>query len=46
MGAVMMSRQATIHQLQTDLSLQDAYDVLEVVGVEAHNQRIINKRDD
>ncbi len=30
-------------ELETILSLRDAYDLLEIIMVDAHNQRILNK---
>ena len=41
-GACISHKAATLHDLQTVYSLQDAYDLLEIVNVDAHNQRILN----
>lgn len=38
------SGKATLHELDTVLSLEDVYDILEVISVDAHNQRLLNKR--
>lgn len=40
----MSSRLATLHELQTVYGLKDAYDLHEIVLVNAHNQREMNKR--
>lgn len=39
-GAVVSSRYATLHELDTCYSLEDAYKLLEVISVDAHNQRV------
>ena len=33
-------KHATIHELQTVYSLEDAYDMLEIVRVDNHNDRV------
>ena len=45
-GAVISgeSPKATLHECQTVYSVEDLYDLLEVVNVDAHNQRVLNKR--
>lgn len=30
---------ATLHEMQTVYSLEDAYDMAEIIAVDAHNQR-------
>lgn len=37
---------ALLPLLETVLGLEDAYKLLEVAVVDAHNQRIVNKRSD
>jgi hypothetical protein len=43
-GAVLSSGKATLAECKTVLSLEDLYDILEVVNVDAHNQRILSQR--
>jgi hypothetical protein len=38
-GAVISSRLATMHELDTVLGAEDAYRLLEIVAVDAYNQR-------
>lgn len=33
-----------MHELDTVYSIEDAYDMLEVLRVDAHNRRVMNKR--
>lgn len=40
-GAVMSHRMASLHELQTVYSLEDVYDMLEVLNVDAHNQDLM-----
>lgn len=40
-GAVLSCRVATYHELQSVYSLEDVYDMLEVVAVDAQNRTII-----
>lgn len=42
-GAAISHRVATLHEMQTVYSLGDVYDMLEIVNVDAHNQRILSK---
>lgn len=42
-GAVVSSRLATLVELDTVLSVEDAYLLLEVVNVDAHNRRAFEK---
>jgi len=37
------ARIATLHELQTVYSLEDAYNMVEVVLVDAYNQQPVNK---
>lgn len=41
-GALVSSRIATLHELDTVYSVEDAYDLLEVLNVDEHNRRILN----
>lgn len=34
---------ATLHELQTIYGVQDAYDMLEIINVDDHNQRLANQ---
>lgn len=38
-GALVSARLATLHELQTVYSLSDAYDMLEILGIDAQNER-------
>jgi len=44
-GAVISSRLATLHELQTVYGTEDLYAFLEVISVDAYNQAIANRRD-
>jgi len=41
---IVSRRHATLHELQTVYSLEDAYDMLEVIRVDNHNERVAAKR--
>lgn len=45
-GLAVSSGKATMAELASVLSLEDLYDILEVVGVDAHNRRVIDKRNE
>jgi hypothetical protein len=45
-GAVISSRLATMVELDTVLGAEDAYDLLEIVSVDAHNKRIASRSED
>lgn len=45
-GAVLSSRMATIVELDTVLSMEDVYDMLEIIMVDAHNKQIAEKSED
>lgn len=36
---------ATLHELDTVYSVEDVYDLLEIMTVDAHNRRVLAKRD-
>jgi 4-diphosphocytidyl-2C-methyl-D-erythritol kinase len=42
-GALVSNRAATLHELQTVYGLEDAYDMLEIIAVDNHNQMSLNK---
>jgi hypothetical protein len=43
-GAVISSGKASLGELATVLSLEDMHDILEVIVIDAHNLRILDKR--
>lgn len=45
-GAVVSSGLATLSELQTIYGTEDAYDILEIASVNAHNRRVLNKREE
>lgn len=45
-GAVISSGKATLVELDTVLGQEDLYDLLEVISVDAHNRRILNKMEE
>ena len=36
-------RLATLHELNTVYSLEDLYDMLEVILIDSHNERVVRK---
>jgi hypothetical protein len=42
-GTVVSKGLATLHELDTVYGTQDLYDMLEIIAVDAHNERIIRK---
>lgn len=42
----MSSELATLHELQTVYGMEDAYDLLEVIAVDAHNRRVVRNAKD
>ena len=42
-GAIVSSKLATLYELQTVYGLADALDLMEIITVNHHNQRIIQK---
>lgn len=44
-GTVVSSRLATLHELDTALGVGDLYDLIEVVAVDAYNQRVANQEE-
>lgn len=44
-GIVMSSDKAKLHELDTVYSVEDVYDMLEVIQIDAHNQALMRKRD-
>lgn len=45
-AAIASSRLATWVELETVLGVKDAYDLLEIINVDAHNNRVVNGQDD
>jgi hypothetical protein len=45
-GTIVSSGKATLHELQTVYGVADAYDMLEVVTVDLHNERVLRGRRD
>lgn len=43
LGAIVSSRLATLHELDTVYSAEDAYLMLEVLSVDAHNRRLASE---
>lgn len=43
-GAVISAKMATLHECQTIYSIQDIYDLAEIISIDANNQRIANKK--
>jgi hypothetical protein len=37
---------ATLHELQTVYGAQDLYDLLEIIVVDGHNERVMSERKD
>jgi hypothetical protein len=40
-GAVISSRLGTLHEMDTVYGVEDVYDLLEVISVDAHNRRAL-----
>lgn len=45
LGAVISSKLATLHELDTVYGVQDMWDLLEIVTVDNHNSGVINGDD-
>lgn len=43
-GAVISSGKATLHELDTVYGVEDLYVMIEITTIDAHNQRVLNKR--
>jgi hypothetical protein len=41
---VISSGKATLHELDTVYGLEDLYEMIEIITVDAHNQRVLSKR--
>ncbi len=41
-GTIVSSGRATLYELQTVYGTEDAYDLIEVVIIDAHNQRVLS----
>lgn len=44
-GALVSSKMASLHELQTVYGAEDAYDMFEIIGVDAYNQQLLTKKD-
>lgn len=44
-GAVVSSRHATLHDLDSVYGAEDLYALLEIITVDAHNRRVLNDSD-
>jgi hypothetical protein len=42
-GAVISAGMASLHELDTVYGLDDVYDFLEIMAVDAHNRRLLHK---
>lgn len=42
-GTLVHAKMATLHELQSVYSVEDAYDMIEIVAVNCHNERRINE---
>lgn len=45
-GALIDTRMATLHELSTVYSVEDAYDLLEIAQVGAHNRAELRRREE
>ena len=45
-GAVVSRGFATLRELDTHYGTEDLYDMLEIIAVDAFNQRLVNKQKD
>lgn len=43
-GAVVSNQLATLHELDTVYGLEDLYDMLEVLIIDAHNRRLLEEK--
>lgn len=46
LAALISAKLATLHELQTVYGLEDAYNLLEILIVDRHNESIINRTED
>jgi len=45
-AAVISVKLATLHELDTVYGIEDLYDLLEVMSVDAHNRKLAMRRED
>lgn len=45
-GSLISTKMASLLELQAQYGVKDAYDMLEVLSVDSHNQRVMNQRED
>jgi hypothetical protein len=38
---ILSAKAATLHELQTVYGIKDAYDLIETIQIDAHNQRVM-----
>lgn len=43
-GTLVSAGKATLYELQTAYSIEDAYNMLEIVSVDHHNERVLRGR--
>lgn len=43
-GLIVSRKYATLHELQTVYGSEDLYDLIEIIVVDGHNERIMNER--
>lgn len=44
-ATIISSGKASLYELSTSLSVEDEWDILEVIMVDAHNRRVMAKRE-
>lgn len=44
-GAVISAGKATLHELDTVYGVEDLYDMLEVIAIDAHNRWLMSQKD-
>lgn len=44
-ATIVSSKLATLHELQTVYGVEDAYNLLEIVNINAHNKAVLNGND-
>jgi hypothetical protein len=45
-GAVISARMATMAEIETVLGMEDIYDLLEIMAVDAHNKRLASQSEE
>lgn len=44
-GTLVSQRYATLHELDTVYGTEDVYDMMEIISVDAHNQRVMSEKE-